>query len=254
MKDLLALHKKLKSATIKIFNEVEKLKVTINLKDGNELVTNIDLFVEEKLIKFINENFPNDKIISEEFFPLTKYDKNRYWTIDPIDGTSNFANGLDLYCLQVALIEDKEVIYSFIYLPKQDLTFHAFKDNGAYLNDKLIKKEMTKELSNKLLSLVGFSNNKDKYFKAINFGRNNSMKIRNLGSAGIELAYTSTGYFTILYSDVKNLWDIAPGYLLARETGCVITNGQGNKYKLGDDEIIVYNNKYIKDYSKLHLL
>lgn len=252
MNDLINLHNELKTFILKTFEDVQNLKVKIDLKEGEELVTNIDLYVEKEIIGFINKKYPKDKIISEEFYP-TNIKENRFWTIDPIDGTSNFANGLDLYCVQIALIENKEVIYSFIYIPENKFIFHAFSGHGAFLNDKMIKKPLIENLSNKLFSIVGFSNKKkanENYNKAINFAKNNNMKIRMLGSAGIELAYIALGNFAILYSDVNNLWDIAPGYLLLKETGCVIKNHLNLDYKLGDSEIIVYNNEKLAEFVK----
>ena len=95
----------------------------ISDKPDNSKVTKYDLIVEEELISFFkNRGFKN--IISEEFSSdLLKYDE--YLTIDPIDGTRNFINGINKVVMMVSYINNENSIFSIIYNPSNDTFYHT---------------------------------------------------------------------------------------------------------------------------------
>ena len=118
-------------------------KNQISYKDGKDIVTDIDISVEEELSNILPKLIKNSNFIGEESYCkkskiLNHYLSDEYcWTVDPIDGTSNFANSKDRFAVMVALTKNTEIIQSFIYKPLTEDYMHA-DNTGAYLNDNKI--------------------------------------------------------------------------------------------------------------------
>ncbi|MBU1141848.1 MAG: inositol monophosphatase [Firmicutes bacterium] len=233
----------------KLFEETEAQQKEVSYKERNEVVTSSDLFIERELIKAIKKEFPNDHFHSEEFNKFTEL-RDRTWIIDPIDGTSNYVHHLDLFVNQIAFYDKGEVVLSYIYVPRASKVFHAIKGEGAYLNGKRIYVASSNK-PNMLMSLVGISHQtaKDKhlFYHMLDFAYENSIKVRMLGTLGYEMAAVAQGSFIVLYTDVTNFWDIAPGLLLVREAGGIVLNNEGKEYMMGDAHMFCYCDKEIKD-------
>lgn len=224
-----------------IYEEALKIKKEIKYKDGDEVVTTIDLFIEQKVIDLVLKEFPTDTFLSEEFHKYGNL-KDRTWIIDPIDGTSNFSLDLDLFVIQIALYDQGDFVLSYIYHPRNKDTYKAIKGLGAYKNDVKYHLENKKMNKHMLLSLVGVtSRGKDQiYYKGlIEYAIKHQIKLRVLGSIGLEMSLMSEGILSIFYSGVTNIWDIAPGILLSRESGAQIFNEKGLLYEVGDKHLFI---------------
>jgi len=151
----------------------------------NDLVTDLDVKVEEYLIKKINDNYPNFDIVSEEI-NYNKNITNNCFVIDPIDGTINFANGLPLWGIQIACVAEFETVAAVIYLPKMNELYYASED-GAYLNDIVIKSSVV-PIKNTLYSIDGTNN-----LPIMEKMRPFSSGRRNLGAACVSMAFVSSG-------------------------------------------------------------
>jgi len=232
-----------------IFKLTEMQEKEVSYKARNEIVTSSDLFIETELIRVIKKEFPNDHFHSEEFNKLTEL-KDRTWIIDPIDGTSNYVHHLDLFVNQIAFYDQGEIVLSYIYVPRSNKVFYAVKGEGTYLNDKRIYTTHSKA-PNMLMSLVGISHKTEKdkklFYHMLDFAYKNSIKVRMLGTVGYELSAVAEGSFIILYTDVTNFWDIAPGLLLIREAGGIVLNNEGKEYVMGDDHMFCFCDESIKD-------
>ena len=110
----------------------------ISEKSDHSLVTQFDLIIENELIQYFKEK-GFDNIISEENnSDLLSY--NHYLTIDPIDGTRNFINGINKVVIMVSFINDNKSIFSIIYNPINDNFYHSF-ENKIFKNHKLISQK-----------------------------------------------------------------------------------------------------------------
>ncbi len=239
----------LKTHVPRIYKEIDSSLKEVSFKSGDEIVTTTDLYIESELIKAIKHVFPNDTFLSEEFHK-DGHLVNRAWLIDPIDGTSNYAVNFDAYVVQIALYDEDDLALSFIYVPSNEKIYYAIKGEGAYLNDKRIHVLDNKKPSNMMMSMVGYTNkNSDKtyYEKLLKFALKNQVKLRMLGSIGLELAITSEGIFTMFYTSVKNLWDLGPGVLLCKEAGAILFNETGKSYQLGDTHLFVVKSEEHKE-------
>ena len=97
----------------------------ISQKEGiNNPVTEADHASEAAIIKIIKKNFPDHQVLAEETGEHIR-DSNYKWIIDPIDGTINFAHGIPLCCVAIAIEKDKEIIMSAVYAPILNELFFA---------------------------------------------------------------------------------------------------------------------------------
>ena len=201
---------------IRDFGEVEKLQVS--LKGPNNFVTNADRKVEEVIIKELEKTKKNFSILTEESGFLENKDKENFWIIDPIDGTTNFLNGVPHFCISIALLINKEIVAGVIYDPIKDELFYSEKNNGSYLNNKSIRVSKKNKISECLYG--------------VNFRKNlpDNLLIRNTGSAALDLAYVSSGRFDACLHKNVNLWDIAAGTILIKEAGGIINNFELKKF------------------------
>ena len=110
---------------IRDFGEVEKLQVS--LKGPNNFVTNADRKVEEIIIKELEKSKKNFSFLTEESGFIENKDKDNFWIIDPIDGTTNFLNGVPHCCISIALLIENEIIAGVIYDQIKDEIFYAEK-------------------------------------------------------------------------------------------------------------------------------
>ena len=201
---------------IRDFGELEKLQVS--LKGPNNFVTNADKKAEEIIISELEKSKKNFSILTEESGFIEKKDKENFWIIDPIDGTTNFLNGVPHFCISIALLVDKEIIAGVTYDPIKDEIFFAEKNNGSYLNNKSIRVSQKNKIYDCLYG-VNFRNNLPENFL-----------IRNTGSAALDLAYVSSGRFDGCLQKNVNLWDIAAGTLLIKEAGGIVDNFELKKF------------------------
>ena len=195
---------------IRDFGEVEKLQVS--LKGPNNFVTNADRKVEKIIIEELEKSKKNFSILTEETGFIKNKDKDNFWIIDPIDGTTNFLNGVPHFCISIALLFEKEIVAGVIYDPIKDEIFYAEKNGGSFLNNKSIR--------------VSKKNNVSSCLYGVNFRKNlpENLIIRNTGSAALDLAYVSCGRFDGCLQKNVNLWDIAAGTVLIKEAGGIVDN------------------------------
>lgn len=231
----------------KVFQKYFGKATGIKDKQGldRNIVTEADLQIEKILRKHILKNFPVHKILGEEFGGNINIQNNDFiWILDPIDGTNNFAQGIPLCCISIALWNNQGPLVSLVLNPITKEVFEAEKNLGATYNGK---KSQVSKVSEPKKSYGGFGwssystkQQKDKMFFTATekFG-----KARALGSAVLEMCYVATAKMDFFFSEGIKIWDIASGALLITESGGKITNTKGQKLSLTDTSIIASNGK-----------
>lgn len=111
------------------------LDLEITTKPDNTPVTDADRAVEETIRSAIAKAYPTDKVVGEEFGDsrLPAENLDRYWVIDPIDGTKNFLRGVPTWATLIALVVDGQVVASVVSSPALYRRWYATRGNGAYL-------------------------------------------------------------------------------------------------------------------------
>ena len=238
--------KELENFVITSFEEAKKIEKNIRQKELNDIVTDIDIYMENKIIDKIKEYFPDHAIYSEEKNEIIG-ESEYIWFIDPIDGTINFSTDIPLFSTSIALKKNDETIFGFIYDYSNHTVYHAIKGKGAYCNDKRIYVSDKTELSESIISFCLTSHyNVEKINDVLEVERCLAPKVRGLRlivSAAIELAWLAEGKIDGCLN-VKASAGIssAAGKLLVVEAGGKVTNIQGNERKK-IDTMLVSNGK-----------
>lgn len=222
----------------------------VERKEAFDLVTEIDFSIEKYLIAKINQRFPEDTILSEEFNPEA-FVKGRTWTIDPIDGTVNFANSSPLFGVQCALLDEGEIVVGLIVLPRLGEIYTAVKGGGTFCNDVKVHVNSGFSLEQALVSVGDYQHSRPDQsslqHRAIALLFPKIGRIRMYGSAAIDFSYVAGGKTAATIILTRNLWDIAPGIIIAKEAGAVITNPEGGEYSFKDYGVIVAANKIVSE-------
>lgn len=235
-----------------ILLELSKSEIKYQEKGKHDILAQADLKCEEAIIKEIRGSFPDHSILSEECGEEKK-DSEFLWVIDPVDGTINFASGLDEYCVSIALLKDEEIILGVIYLPSLDKLYLAQKDMGATLNGKQLS--VSKESDALKMLVAADMSSKESYRKEIfEIMKKISPYVRHiriLGSSAVHLAYLSQGRFDFYFMNKLNFWDYAAGILIVKEAGGIVTDFKGDKITRSSKNIIASNNKNHKNILKI---
>ncbi len=217
--------------------------IQVNAKgDKGDLVTNFDYEIEKFVISKLNEKYPDYDIISEEFNAKQQLTK-KCFTIDPIDGTINFANGLPMWGIQIACVENFEPCACAIYLPALDELYWADK-TGAYLNGKKIQVNNASILN--CLYAVEGKNRLPSLARLGKFTTND----RSLHCAAVDFAWTAKGNFGGVMFSHDNYWDYVPGQYLVKQAGGFVFNEKGchvaaNTQEFG--EILIKTSRFYED-------
>ncbi len=219
---------------------------TISNKEGiNNLVTEADHASEKAIFEVIKADFPDHYILSEEAGEIIM-DSNVKWIIDPIDGTVNFAHGIPLCCVSIAVELDGEMAMGAVYNPFINEFYFAQKGFGASLNDKSI--QVSRETSvGKSCLVTGFpytyldhpNGPLEVFTRLIRQG----VPVRRLGSAAMDLCWVAAGRFDGFYEHKLQAWDSAAGYLIVEEAGGKVTDFKGHPYSPYQPQIVATNGK-----------
>jgi myo-inositol-1(or 4)-monophosphatase len=201
---------KASKSVIRDFGEVEKLQVS--KKGPYDFVTKTDKNVEKILIEELSKIKKNYSFITEESGIIKKNDKENFWIIDPIDGTTNFLHGIPHFAICIALQSKDEIVSGLIFDPVKDEMFFAEKDKGAYLNNQRLRVSNKNSIDDCLFS----SNHEGVKFSNLN--------MRYSGCTALDLAYVASGRLDGFFHNKINLWDIAAGEILVKEAGGIVND------------------------------
>src|SRR5439155_8842024 len=228
------------SELTRFFNKI----FTVSNKQGiNNLVTEADHASEKAILELIKKEFPDHYILSEEAGEIIQ-DSNYKWIIDPIDGTVNFAHGIPICCVSIAIEHRGEIIMASVYNPNLNELFFAEKGEGAMLNEKTIQVSEKINVINACL-VTGFPYT---YLDMPNgplqvFERfiRKGVPVRRLGSAAIDLCWVAAGRFDGFYEHKLEAWDSAAGYLIVEEAGGRVTDFKGEKFSVYQPHVLATN-------------
>jgi myo-inositol-1(or 4)-monophosphatase len=189
----------------------------IQIKEGGShglsVVTGYDVETEKRTARFIEERFPADSFLGEETGNVRR-DPGRYWILDPIDGTSNYTQGVVYWGPSLCLWDASGPSAGWIYMPAVDELFHARRGEGAWRNGSPIRSSRVTEYSD--LCTVATTSRLHRRMRLAA-----PAKHRILGSVVVNLAYVASGNFAASYARA-HVWDLAAGVLIAREAGAVV--------------------------------
>ncbi len=213
--------------------------------DRHDIVTTVDYDVENFIVEHLKEEFPEYDIFSEEM-KKPRISTDFFWAIDPVDGTKNFAAGIPLVGISIALVHNQIPILGVIYNPFVSELYYADKSKGAFCNDEKISVARTEKLSDSMIIIEGAKIYQldRKYPGRIHLS---SRATRDFGCATLDLAYLAHGKVEGYIDEDLKYYDIAAGAVILEEAGGKITDTQGKSLfprTPGRDDIpVVASNK-----------
>jgi myo-inositol-1(or 4)-monophosphatase len=207
----------------------------IDKKGKIDLVTEVDVECERMCRAVIGDRFPDHDVLGEELSPeihATTTAPHR-WVFDPLDGTTNYAHGLPIFCSSLALEIDGRAEVAAIFDPSRGELFTAERGVGAFLNGARLSTSDTEALIDSLL-VTGFPYDVHKQSGDLVqlFGAflGKARAVRRLGSAALDLCYVAAGRFDGFWEQHLKPWDVAAGALIVTEAGGLITGMDGSAF------------------------
>lgn len=215
----------------------------VHKKGPIDLVTVADRESEKQIIATIKEAFADHGILAEES-GRQQAEADAVWVIDPLDGTTNFAHGVPIFAVSIALTSGQKTMLGVVLNPVSGEFFSAVRGRGARLNGRPVKVSETKSLAESLL-VTGFSykiaTDARPAVKRFEQCLRASRGIRRLGSAALDLCFLACGRFDGFWEQGLKPWDTAAGALIALEAGARLSTYGGQAFRDEYPEILATN-------------
>ena len=217
--------------------------VRIDKKGAIDLVTEVDLEVERAARALISARFPDHDILAEELGGGALGRSHR-WVFDPLDGTTNFAHGVPIFCSSLALEIDGEAVVGAVFDPNRQELFTTERGVGAWLNGVPLRTSTTASLIDALL-VTGFPydvhSTLDEVIGLFAAYVSQSRAVRRLGSAAIDLCWVAAGRMDGFWEERLQPWDTRAGALLVQEAGGRVTGLDGGPWDPAAGHILASN-------------
>ena len=217
----------------------------IQKKGRIDLVTAADFAAEDAFRALIATRFPSHVVIGEEAADAAALrGRPVQWIIDPVDGTTNFAHGIALFSVSIALRIDGVLQAGVVYEPIGEELFTAERGLGARLNGQPIRVTRTPDLVDSVVA-TGFPytvrEERRRQVDVFAAFLDEARAVRRLGSAALDLAYVAAGRFDGFWEERLHPWDMAAGALLVEEAGGMVTDMDGKPLDLFAGHIVATN-------------
>lgn len=218
-------------------------------KGTNDFVTNVDKGAEQIIIDIIKKSYPDHTIVGEESGVAEGKDSDYQWIIDPLDGTTNFVNGLPHFSVSIAVRIKGRTEIGCVYDPMRNELFTAQRGAGAQLNNKRIRTGSAKDLNGTILA-TGFpfkaKQHAEGFMAVISALFVDCADFRRTGSAALDLCYVAAGRVDGFFELGLKPWDLAAGELIAREAGAICTDFSGGTDYMHSGNIVSGNPRIVK--------
>jgi myo-inositol-1(or 4)-monophosphatase len=225
---------------------------TVKSKGKRDIVTDADFTADHALREIIHARFPRDQFLSEEDAAATREklwanarvaNGDYLWIADPLDGTTNYARRVPVFCTSLALYHAGAIQVGAIYDPLRDEMFSAERGRGAFLNGKSIRVSATHKFIDAVVGAEWSRDEKLRARAAKIFGAMlmDAMTGRALGSAALTLCYIAAGRMDGYVHLSLAPWDIAAAALIVEEASGKITTPTGARWDVHSRAYVASN-------------
>ncbi|WP_324668308.1 inositol monophosphatase family protein [Geochorda subterranea] len=204
----------------------EFLEAGVGFKGPVDLVTEGDRRSEATILEVIRSRYPDDAILTEERGAVGRESEYR-WLVDPLDGTTNYAHGLPVFAVSVAVERQGQLLAGSVYEPATGRLYVAGRGEGARRDGRVLRVSGTRELDRSLLA-TGFAYNlretDETNLDHFDHFSRRAQGIRRLGAAALDLCWVAEGWFDGFWEYRLHPWDVAAGVLLVQEAGGRVTD------------------------------
>ena len=225
----------------------------VQAKYKNDFITNVDRASEKTIISSLQKAYPNHGFFSEEggIMEGKGDDKDYLWIIDPLDGTTNFIQGIPVFAISIACQYRGRIEHAVVLDPLRDEAFCASRGQGATLNSRRIRVNNRKNLEGALIGTgIPFSGSNlhylDGYLSMMRSLLGDTAGIRRVGAASLDLAYVACGRLDAFWEFGLKNYDMAAGAMLIQEAGGLCSDFNGVHNFLDKGQIVAANPKCFK--------
>ena len=215
------------------------LKVAHQRKVDGSLLTEADLAAQSALFARLHAIAPypmlGEEMTEAEQHEVWQRGDAGFWCVDPIDGTSNFVNGLPFFAISIALVRAGRTVLGVVYDPHADEAYYAYAGGGAFMNGAALPlktpplelgrcmagvelKRIDRALAGRLAAEHPFSSQ------------------RNLGASTLDWCYLAAGRLHIYLHGGQKMWDYAAGWLILKEAGGAVCSLDGGEFLARSEE------------------
>lgn len=222
-------------------------EVNIKAEQTQNLVTAADLAAEAKILETIAQAFPEHDVLGEEGLSQAELTADHLWVVDPLDGTTNYAQGIPQFCTAVSYVRAGVVQVGVVLDPSRKELFHAVRDEGAWLNGERIRVSEREQL-NECVIATGFYYDRgemmQRTLESIHaLFKKNIRGIRRLGSAALDQCWVACGRMDGFFEYQLSPWDYAAASLIVEEAKGRCADRSGMPLELASGNLIVSNDK-----------
>ena len=212
----------------------------VSEKGRNNLVTETDHASEALILERLAEAFPEHAVLSEESRPDIDSSRGWVWVVDPLDGTRNFTAGIPLYCVNVALALDGEVLLGATYDPNRDVCFLGGPGLGLTANGEPVRASTRAGLESAIVTLdLGY--NDARALRQLELAQRLWLEvggIRMIASAALGLAWAAAGLTDVFAHSSLAPWDVAAALALVPAGGGLIVARDGTAASLAEESAV----------------
>ena len=205
-----------------------------------DLVTNVDLEVEERVKEYLSIHTPDISIHAEESGKSVKSSKLT-WCIDPLDGTTNYSHGYPFFGTSIGLVYKNNPIIGSISVPYLNELYYACIGKGSYCNNKKINVSNASNLINSLL-VTGFSydrfDTEDNNYAEFCYLTHKTRGVRRGGAAAVDLAFVASGKVDGYWERGLEIWDLAAGAIIVKEAGGSVSDYPEGQFNINSGRIL----------------
>lgn len=224
--------------------------LNIQLKKDNTPVTLADQKAEEFLRKKISRDFPSHGIIGEEFGNENS-SREWVWTIDPIDGTRSFIQGIPLFATLLSLLHNGQPVMGVISLPALGETAWAIKGRGAYLGNQRLKVSTHDKVPGATLATADMYCFKAKKYTRLFQKLNKEASLVRTYPDAFGHLLAAKGSVDAMVDPWAYIWDFAPCKIVVEEAGGSFSNFSGNKGLIEEGTAITGNPALVRKIQKI---
>jgi len=219
------------------YNKIQKIS---SKGRKGDLVTNVDLEVENKIKEYLLEETPKISINAEESGKLNK-SSDLTWCIDPLDGTTNYSHGYPFFGTSIGLVYKNKPILGAISVPYLNELYSACIGLGSFCNDIELNVSSPLNISDSLL-VTGFSYDRfeteDNNYAEFCYLTHKTRGVRRGGAAAVDLAFVAAGKVDGYWERGLEVWDLAAGAIIVKEAGGIISDYPSGEFNLSSGKIL----------------
>lgn len=210
----------------------------LTAKGDRDYASEVDYAIEDKIRSFLVAKTPEVGFVGEETWPDNgqKRSDGYWWALDPIDGTVNFAHGLPLCAVSLALFRNDRPVVGVVDNPHLKARYTAIEGQGAFCGDERLDVSTPASLAESVVTIGDYAvgdgaaeKNKRRLLLTQKLA-DKVLRIRMLGSAAMDLVWLAQGRTGGSVTLSNSSWDIGAGVIIAREAGAAVFDLDGSEH------------------------